>query len=140
MALLFEANRFFVMITTPIFFLFLLTSVQISPPVSCIQQGSKVIKIGAIFEGSNPELETVFRRSIDRINLDRTRLSGARLEGLVAKINQRDSFHAAKVGQSFFFFQSILFQRISLMISLFCCKVYAQSFPDSIHSFALSHD
>ena len=66
--------------------------------VSCQQQNAKVIKIAAIFEGSSPELESVFRRTIDRINMDKTRLSGSRLEGLVASINERDSFHAAKIG------------------------------------------
>ena len=66
--------------------------------VSCQQQNAKVIKIAAIFEGQTPELESVFRRTIDRINMDKTRLPGSRLEGLVASINDRDSFHAAKIG------------------------------------------
>lgn len=84
------------LVSPVIFVLLLLLSTS---DVSC--QPQKVIKIAAIFEGDTPALETVFRRTIDKINMDKSRLFGARLEGLVAYINHRDSFHASKVGEYF---------------------------------------
>ena len=56
------------------------------------------IASGAIFEGDNQDLETAFRRAVDRVNIDRTLLSRSRLEASVVYIKSRDSFHAAKVG------------------------------------------
>lgn len=44
-------------------------------------------------------MELIFRQTINRINLDKSRMSKPRLEAQVARINQKDSFHAAKVGQ-----------------------------------------
>lgn len=54
---------------------------------------------GAIFEGSDLQMESIFRQTVNRINLDKSRTSKPRLEVVVSRINQKDSFHAAKVGQ-----------------------------------------
>ena len=66
-----------------------------SDPTSA--QEVRVIKIGAIFEGTDPQLEIVFRQTVDLWNLDRYRLPNTRLEAQVTRINHRDSFHAAKL-------------------------------------------
>jgi hypothetical protein len=60
---------------------------------------SSRIFAGAIFEGADSRLESVFRQSVDMVNMDKTRLPGTRLEALVARINHRDSFHASKAGE-----------------------------------------
>lgn len=72
------------------------------PPAAAQQQGGggvvRPVKIGAIFEGADEDLETAFRRAVDRVNVDRTLLSRSRLEAEVFRIKPHDSFHAAKVG------------------------------------------
>lgn len=55
---------------------------------------------GAIFEGNDQDLETAFRRAVDRVNIDRTLLSHSRLEATVMYIKPQDSFHAAKIGMT----------------------------------------
>ena len=69
------------------------------------------MNVGAIFEGSDGQLESIFRQTVDRINLDKSRMSKPRLEAQVARINHRDSFHAAKLGQF-----------ISQVDSMFTCE------------------
>lgn len=55
--------------------------------------------IGAVLDTSSERLESILRQTINRINLDKSRVSKARFEAQVKYINKRDSFHAKKVGQ-----------------------------------------
>ncbi|XP_076317496.1 glutamate receptor ionotropic, kainate 2-like [Tachypleus tridentatus] len=56
----------------------------------------KVIRVGGVFEYSDEALLTAFRYAIDRVNADRSLLSGTRLLTEVEQVEYQDSFQASR--------------------------------------------